>query len=548
MTGFIQDIRYALRALKRAPGFAAVSILTLALGIAATTIVYSIVDGILLRPLPIDDPDRVMLAQRNVAERQRHGPVVAELSRLDGAPDLVRNVRRLARPDREPDRHRAAAAPQRAAGHVESAVGAGRQGRRSAATSPPATTSGAWSGPRLSATPSGSASSAARPTAIGRRIMLDESPVTVIGVLPQGFTVAREEDIFLPLGTFLDPNNVRGHAGAAITSNLAAIGRLEHGVTVETATAEIKGDRPAARTGVPGDQQRQRRHGAAAVRNAGQHGAADALRAARRGDDDAADRVREPRQPDAGSRGRPHAGNGRAPIARRRAVADRQADADRKPAARPSPAASPASRWPMRASTRSSRCCRRISRGFTSSRSIGACSLAAAIASIGTGVLFGLMPAIQAATGRSMTLLRSARVTGSGHAGAGTRRALLLAEVALALVLVTGAGLMLRTMGNLAAIDTGFTREQIITAQFNLPPRYDQTKRHAVPRSGAGAAARDPGRDERGVRLIRSPSRDRTGIRSSSSKGSRCPSAASCQARRGFRSARSTSTRWASAC
>ena len=66
MTGLIQDIRYALRALKRAPGFAAVSIVTLALGIAATTIVYSIVDGILLRPLPIADPDRVMLAREAI--------------------------------------------------------------------------------------------------------------------------------------------------------------------------------------------------------------------------------------------------------------------------------------------------------------------------------------------------------------------------------------------------------------------------------------------------------------------------------------------------
>ncbi len=62
----MQDVRYALRALKRAPGFAAVSIVTLALGIAATTIVYSIVDGILLRPLPIADPDRVMLAREAI--------------------------------------------------------------------------------------------------------------------------------------------------------------------------------------------------------------------------------------------------------------------------------------------------------------------------------------------------------------------------------------------------------------------------------------------------------------------------------------------------
>jgi len=63
MTGFIQDIRYALRALARAPGFAVVSIVTLALGIGATTIVYSLVDGVLLRPLPIHQPDRVVQAR-----------------------------------------------------------------------------------------------------------------------------------------------------------------------------------------------------------------------------------------------------------------------------------------------------------------------------------------------------------------------------------------------------------------------------------------------------------------------------------------------------
>ncbi len=63
MTGFIQDFRYAVRALARAPGFSAVAILTLALGIGATTIVYSLVDGILLKPLPIADPDRVVLAR-----------------------------------------------------------------------------------------------------------------------------------------------------------------------------------------------------------------------------------------------------------------------------------------------------------------------------------------------------------------------------------------------------------------------------------------------------------------------------------------------------
>jgi len=73
--------------------------------------------------------------------------------------------------------------------------------------------------------------------------------------------------------------------------------------------------------------------------------------------------------------------------------------------------------------------------------------------------------------------LRSARVTGTAQSSAHTRRALLFAEVALALVLLTGAGLMLRTMGNLSVVDTGFTRDPIVSAQFTLPQRYDAAKR-----------------------------------------------------------------------
>jgi putative ABC transport system permease protein len=55
----------------------------------------------------------------------------------------------------------------------------------------------------------------------------------------------------------------------------------------------------------------------------------------------------------------------------------------------------------------------------------------------------------------------------------------MLVEVAMALVLVTGAGLMLRTMTNLSRIDTGFDHERILSAQFNLPRRYDVPKRIA---------------------------------------------------------------------
>ncbi len=60
MLPLLHDLRHALRLLRKTPGFTAVAILTLGLGIGACTAIYTIVYGVLLRPLPYPESDRVM--------------------------------------------------------------------------------------------------------------------------------------------------------------------------------------------------------------------------------------------------------------------------------------------------------------------------------------------------------------------------------------------------------------------------------------------------------------------------------------------------------
>jgi putative ABC transport system permease protein len=473
MTGFIQDIRYALRALRRAPGFAAVSIITLALGIAATTIVYSIVDGILLRPLPIKDADRVMLARetyngiegsvswQNFQDWQKRQTSFEQLAAWRG---LAVNLTGVETPRRLMSRQ--------TTWNMFSILGVTPALGRdfTADDDRPGVPRTAIISHALWQRELGGS-----PSAIGRQLIIDEVPVTVIGVLPQEFTIARQEDVFLPFGNFLD-GSVKMFFFRGNHFGLAAIGRLKDGVGIETARTEL----------VTIARQLEQEY---PETNSGNSA------------------VVQPFFEVLVSTARPMLYVLMGAVAAMLLIAcvnlanlmlSRAAARTQEMAVRRSLGAA---RWRIARQM--------LTESVLLSLAGGGLGIAlayagfealiallppsqprlhiisidwrvltvSAIASIATGILFGLVPAIQAATGRSTILLRSARVTGASHASAGTRRVLMLAEVALALVLVTGAGLMLRTMNNLLAIDTGVDHERIISAQFALPPRYDSPRR-----------------------------------------------------------------------
>src|ERR1044072_2899149 len=83
MNTILNDLRYALRGLLKRKGFAGIAVLTLSLGIAASTATFTVVDAVLLRKLPVTDPDRVVVVHNQMPKINLPRTSVSALHYLD---------------------------------------------------------------------------------------------------------------------------------------------------------------------------------------------------------------------------------------------------------------------------------------------------------------------------------------------------------------------------------------------------------------------------------------------------------------------------------
>jgi predicted permease len=244
VSGFLHDLRYAVRNLRKSPGFTAVAVLTIALGIGPTTAIFTLVDSVLLRPLPGRDPARLV----NVHRTEPDGTTFQGFSHPNYL-DLRRQTRRLqglaAFTGRFVSLRRETGAVPVAAQIVSEnyfdllgvSPARGRAFDASEARGPESTPV-AILGDRL-----WRRQFAADPGLVGQTIVVNGHPFTVVGILRPGFDgafVGFKFDLWLPLSAaaWAAPGLDRDDRA---DDSLELIGRLAPGTSRAEAQAELAG-------------------------------------------------------------------------------------------------------------------------------------------------------------------------------------------------------------------------------------------------------------------------------------------------------------------
>ncbi len=236
MLHFGRDIRHAWRALRRAPGVAVAAIITLALGVGANTAIFTVVNAILIEPLPFRDPERLVFVwsdmttagyPRGPLSGPELGDLRARTTRFDGFGAIWATTTTLTG-DGEPEMLRI--------GLVTSdflpLLGVTAQLGQPIATEDQGTI---LLSARLWQRRFGG-----DPAIVGRRIVINGAPTTVVGVMPADFKVLLPPDAGVPddldAWQLLDGNVVSGQRGRMF---LRVVGRMRQGATLEGAQQDV---------------------------------------------------------------------------------------------------------------------------------------------------------------------------------------------------------------------------------------------------------------------------------------------------------------------
>jgi len=233
LDGLAQDLRQAARTLLRRPGFAAVAALTLALGIGASTSIFSAIHAVLLRPLPFDEPDRlvVVIEENRATGELGNGVSAANMADLAAASQLLS--------------HAAAGDPYSYDLQVEGRAESLRawwvaEGFVDALGVPPVEGRAFTPEDYTSGEPVVMLSHAswtdrfgADPEVVGGSLVLDGREWTVIGILPSRLQYPEEVEVWTPRPP--QPYDGPGRAGGY----MAGVARLAPGATLARARAEV---------------------------------------------------------------------------------------------------------------------------------------------------------------------------------------------------------------------------------------------------------------------------------------------------------------------
>jgi putative ABC transport system permease protein len=469
MTTLLQDVRYAVRTLLKSPGFTLVAVVALALGIGANTAIFSVVKAVLLSPLPYPEPERLVWVREinpgaDIMDEPASAPNFNDWRTqgrsFDGMAAFANAGGTITDGDREPERVPAMAtsanffqivgvAPALGRGFLPEEEAAGKN--RVVVLS-----HGLWQ-----------RRFGARPDVLGQQITISGNPHTVVGVAAPGFKTPvsgpKPPELWFPLAFNFDESRRR-------SDFLSVVGRLKPGATVEQARAELEGiaarlaaERPSTNAGWSVKVEPLHERVVGNVRQAlwvlmGVVGfllliscanVANLLlaRAAGRRQEIAvrtalgARRGRLVRQFLTESLLLGLAGGGLGLVLAAWGVEVLVAL---------SPGNIP-----------------RLEEVGLDARVLAFTFGVSAL----TGVLFGLLPALSASKADVSVSLKEGGSRGS-TAGAGARRlraTLVVAEIAITVVLLAGAGLMVRSFMAIQSVDPGFRPERVLTFDFALP-------------------------------------------------------------------------------